>query len=209
MRSVADSPAKWAIIPPLFAILCLGLCQCALPSRLVVSESTEPFHIKTNETLGIRLGMSLADYKHQRKHYDDECAKEDADAAVNCFVNVGLDKSANHSKPALTVVGVEVDFYYLTFYEGKLIDVEYWLSPLSLDLNPLKLALQEKFGTPRTIRSDIIDWQDWKNSVSSLSLHGSAHGGSVTILAMRLDKEYDDWRARLHKRENDQAKKGI
>ena len=111
------------------------------PSSEGVNRSTEPFGVKANDVLGIRLGMALYDYRRGRRNHSVDCSKEDADTQVLC-----IGSQLNRHEPKLTVGGVDVEHYSLRFYEQRLIDIRYELVSSSWD--SLKESLQDKFGPP-------------------------------------------------------------
>ncbi|MGO9239871.1 MAG: hypothetical protein ACLQBJ_03585 [Bryobacteraceae bacterium] len=155
--------------------------------------------------------MSLADYKHQQKHFSEECTKEDANTEVSCFITVSPDLNVDHRKPSLAVGGADVKGYQLTFYGRKLIGIEYNLVSLSLD--SLQRALQDRFGLPAlrkygSEKATIYQWR-WKNAVSSMSFETDTRYLGEANLKMQLDKESDERLEQYRKRQDAQARQGL
>lgn len=178
-----------------------GYIAVHAPQTPLSSSSAEPFNIKTNDVLGIRLGMSLSDYRRQREDgelstrgYGQECLTEDADTKVFCTV------SPPDRQPKVTIGGVEVSYYDLTFYEQRLISINYAL--VSIDWDPLEKSLESKFGQPTVSENQ----RTWKNAVSSILLYKSSRDLTAGTLTISLDKETSEWLERSRKRRDAEAK---
>ena len=112
----------------LLVLLVTVFSGCEQTSTLT-SNGTEPYNIKLNDTLGIRLGMNYDDFaaahhpKKSKQSKQDEpiCVNDDADEEVVCTISVSYD---NQPK----IGDVRVVFYALTFYQKRLIDIDYELA---------------------------------------------------------------------------------
>jgi hypothetical protein len=158
-----------------------------------------------NDTLGVRLGMPLDEFKRTRKTESHGCGKEDADGQVFCTITIPpvLDLNA----PTLRLGGAVVSSYQLWFYERKLITIHYDLSVIDMGL--LESAFEEKFGVAGTRKADPLRWREWKNATSSMVLGTDDRHVDSAYLALRLDKENDEWLDRYRKRQNAEAKQGL
>src|SRR5262252_1440239 len=123
----------------------LVLSACAYNSQKpqFQSPSKEPFNIKTNDSVGVRLGMTVSEYKANK----NDCLPEDANEEMSCTVT---------RTEGLTVGGAPVTAYYLRFYKKRIIEIEYRLA--SLDFDPMRRALEEKFGPSNKYDSGPLRW---------------------------------------------------
>jgi hypothetical protein len=184
-------------------LLTIALCSCYTYKPYVAPAPDEPYNIKLNDTLGIKLGMSLADYsKHYEKLYPkakskrvgrDPCDVPDADDQVTCTV-VGLAET--------TAIGpVQVTSYTVYFYKGKLYYITYLLASEGAEWMSVGRSLKEKFSV--VSESDGVGYHSWSwnNSVSHMGLSGSRN---IADLTMWLTKESNEHS--MAKRNREQAK---
>src|SRR5262249_35853105 len=152
-----------------FLLILLLLTGCERQTA-PASLSTEPFHIKTNDTVGIKLGMPWSDYIDYKKHgpRSQDCHKEgENDKTRVCTI----------SAPEELMVGdTDVSGYSLTFFDGRLIDIYYLVT--SLEWEHLIDGLKDKFGLPTSYSRDVQCV--WQNAVSSIWLAmGSGNAGTL------------------------------
>ena len=172
------------------------LAACDIPQTITIAD---PVDIKTNEVLGIKLGLNFADYKKQHhKMVKDQCTEPDLDTEVMC--NIFID-STSISKPSLTLGGKDVYMYTLIFFDGGLIDIDYSL--VGLDWEPLKQSLEAKFGQP--MKLDKNRWR-WYGKVSSLTLEENSTDFSAAKVELKLDGKITEWLDRSSKRKSKEAK---
>jgi len=123
-------------------ILSLGLIVigCDSPVHEAVSEGTEPYQIKAGEDLGIRLGMSLAEFKALRTHKgrtktdrfwrsvsdSDLCVDTPADDEVFCPISTDP-----QAEPRIGEM--QIYFLTLTFYQKRLVQITYNLVGVDRD----------------------------------------------------------------------------
>jgi hypothetical protein len=176
---------------------------CEQTSTLT-SNGTEPYSIKLNDTLGIRLGMNYDNYaaahrpKKSKQPKQDEpiCVNDDADEEVFCTVSVSFD---NQPK----VGDVRVVFYTLTFYQKRLIDIDYELA--GMDWETLIGGLNDKFGNSRKGPLG----RTWENSASEVLFTQSASDFSAAHLRLALSKETHDWLEKSKERQKAETKKSL
>jgi hypothetical protein len=185
-------------------LLVLAACSPTVPTTGPVAISKEPFNIKTNDSLGIKLGSALDDY--QRKHKHDTVPSIVRDEEAFCPVPVVNEK--------LEVGGAEVRFYSLRFYRGFLINIDYSLT--SIDWEALQKAMEEKFGLPtqrerfEAAEKKLFDKTLlWRNAVSSIEFDRSETDWTSATLSMQLDQETDQWLESSRKRKEAEAKRGL
>ena len=98
----------------------------------------------------------------------------------------------------------KVSSYRLTFYEQRLIEIEYSFDPpLSSTWWEFRGTLVEKFGEPRSYG---LDEQQWSNAVSSLRLDKPRSGRSSFTLTMLLKKDSSEYLEKWSKRRKSEAK---
>jgi hypothetical protein len=163
----------------------LWLTGCQLPPPTApASPSTEPFQTKTNDTLGIRLGMPWAEFikKLSSRRYlcmPDERAR---------FCTVVADEG-------VMVGGGRVKLWSVRFYQERLIGIDYSLTVL--DPFVLLNGFREKFGlptqsSPRSCGRTCA--RTWRNAISSMRLTTKIGGDlSAAKIEFSLDKETNDW----------------
>jgi hypothetical protein len=194
-------------------ILSLGLIVigCDSPVHEAISEGTEPYQIKTGEDLGIRLGMSLAEFKALRTHKGrtqtdkfwrgtlqdpDPCIDTPADDEVFCSI------IPTDPRDEPRIGEMRISSLTLMFYQKRLIQVRYSL--LGLDSDTLLQGLKDKFGN--TGRHPQLGWR-WRNSVSSISFEEDEKDLSAATLELTLTQEMEEWfkRNRDGKAESDKS----
>jgi hypothetical protein len=193
-----------AAVPVAGLLLVLAACSPTIPTTSPAAISKEPFNIKTNDSLGIKLGSALDDYQQKHKHDTVSCIVHDEEAF--CPVPVVDGK--------LKVGGADVGFYSLRFYRGRLINVDYSLT--SIDWDALQKAMEQKFGLPtRREKFEAAEMKlfdktlIWRNAVSSIEFDRSATDWTSATLSMQLDQETDQWLESSRKRKEAEAKHGL
>jgi hypothetical protein len=187
----------------LLVLLVTVFSGCEQTSTLT-SNGTEPYSIKLNDTLGIRLGTHYDDFaaahrsKKSKQPKQDEpiCVDDDADEEVFCTISVSFD---NQPK----VGDVRVVFYTLTFYQKRLINIDYTLAGMAWET--LISGLNDKFGNSR---KGPLGWT-WENSASKVQFTRSTSDFSEAHLSLALSKETHDWLEKSRERQKAETKKSL
>jgi hypothetical protein len=190
---------------PTFLILAVALFSGCDEAPTSVGSS-EPYSIKVNDTLGIRLGMPYDDFtalhrpkstKHTKQtKFDDPICTDDVDEEVFCTISIDYD---NQPK----IGDVRVVFYTLTFYQKHLIVIDYSLE--SLDWETFMGGLNDKFGKSQKRASGLA----WENSVSDVLFTKSESDFTTAHLNLALSKEKHDWLERSRERQKEETKKSL
>src|SRR5262249_40531048 len=130
----------------------LALAGCDVEPQFVtapVSKSTEPFQIKTNDTLGIRLGMSWNDFVKAHHRTSMDChTKDERDRSCTLFLT---DIKIGEERASLATV---------YFYQDQLIKIDYFLTLSPGGEYVLIKAFEDKFGS-LTHSTSCEHWCEW------------------------------------------------
>ncbi len=162
----------------LMLLLTIALCSCYTYKPYVAPAPDEPYSIKLNDTLGIKLGMSLADYK--KLHPRDRCEPPDADGMVHC--DIGLPK-------ATTIGPIHVTDCSVQFYRDNHFEI-YYRMVSDAAFGYLVESLKGKFGPGREIIKNSL-WS-WDNSDSHMMFDWSTTDRTGAMFWIYLTKESNE-----------------
>jgi hypothetical protein len=176
-------------------------CSSQPPASVPTGGSSEPYDIKLNEQIGVKLGSTFQEF--QKKHPSDaaECIKKDPIGVALCTIPVF------HRR--LKIGYTKVSDYSLRFYRDRLVWISYSLA--SYDWEPLKTAMKSKFGPPQQAEHEGPFAPDltWRNSVSSIHLWVSDNDHTHGHLELELDREISEWLDAFRKFKQAEAKSGL
>ncbi len=189
----------WLIFSICFLVMSFTGCDAA-----PTSVGSEPYSIRVNNALGVRLGMPYDEFaathfpkstKHARQADASTCASNvDEDF---CPIPIAYDQQPN-------IGDVRVVFYTLTFYQKHLISINYSLA--AVDWQSLVDGLNDKFGKSRKSGSGGLEWE---NSVSEVLFTKDESDFTLAHLRLSLSKETHDWLQKNRERQTQATKKSL